>query len=331
MEANLAGIVGIGSYVPQKILTNEDLERMVETSDEWIQTRTGIRERRVVAKGEATSDLAAKAGLKALDDAGLKPEDVDLIIVATSSPDMIFPSTACLVQTKMGIKNCPAFDVAAACSGFVFALSVASQYVNSGTYSTVLVIGADALTRYVDWSDRDTCVLFGDGAGAVVLQKVKPGFGILSSYLASDGAGADLLKIPIGGSARPADQESLKQGLQYIQMSGKDIFKFAVQALPEATTQALQQTGLSVADIDYLISHQANRRIIKAAAEKMKLSSDKVICNIHKYGNTSTASIPLALDDLYESGQLRRGNLLVLVGFGAGLTWGANVIRWQKE
>lgn len=303
---------------------------MVDTSDEWIQARTGVRQRRIVAEGEATSDLAAKAGLKALDDAGLKTEDVDLVIVATSSPDMIFPSTACLAQMKMSIKNCPAFDIAAACSGFVFGLSVASQYVASGTYSTALVIGADALTRYVDWSDRNTCVLFGDGAGAVVLQKVKPGFGVLSSYLASDGMGADLLKIPAGGSAQPGDQESLRAGLHYIQMSGKEIFKFAVQALPEAAIRVLQQVNLSVDDIDYLISHQANRRIIEAAAEKLKLGSDKVVCNIHKYGNTSTASIPLALDDLYQEGKLKLGSLLVLVGFGAGLTWGANVIRWSK-
>lgn len=330
-ELITVGIVGVGSCIPEKILNNHDLEKMVDTSDDWIRTRTGIIERRIIDDGMFTSDLAAQAGLKALADAGLEPEEVDLIIVATASPDMIFPSTACLTQRKMGIRNCPAFDLLAACAGFSYGLSVATPYVATGGYKTVLLIGAEALSRFVNWSDRNTCVLFGDGAGAVVLQPVEKGYGVLSSHLAADGFGADLLKIPAGGAVMPGDENSVANRLHSIQMNGNEVFKFAVRVLPKAAKQALHKCGLTVADVDYLIPHQANQRIIDTAAQRLKISSQKVVSNISKYGNTSTASIPLALDELWQTGKLKKGDVLLFVGFGGGLTWGANVVKWSRS
>jgi 3-oxoacyl-[acyl-carrier-protein] synthase-3 len=325
------GITGIGSYVPGRVLTNQELEQSVDTSDEWIRTRTGIVERRLTEDGVTTSDLAYEASTRALLDAGMKPEDIDLIIVATASPDMIFPSTACILQKKLGVFGIPAFDVAAACAGFVFGLSVAEQYVASGTYNRVLFVGSDALTHFVNWKDRNTCVLFGDGAGAVILERTEPGYGILSCSLACDGSGADLLEIPAGGANLPGTENSVKNGLHYIRMNGNEVFKFAVRAIPEISKAALDQARLGVDDVDYFIPHQANSRIINTAAAKLGIKPEKVVCNIDRYGNTSTASIPLALDEVWRRGELDKGKIVLLVGFGAGLTWGANVIRWSRR
>jgi len=325
------GVIGIGSYVPERILTNHELEQMVDTSDEWIKTRTGIAERRLADDGETTSDLAYEASKLALEDAGLDVKDIDLIIVATASPDMIFPSTSCILQQRLGLKNVPAFDVSAACAGFVFGLSVAYQYVASGEYKKVLFVGSDTLTHFVNWQDRNTCVLFGDGAGAVVLGKTEKGYGILSNVLASNGSGADLLKIPAGGSNITGTIESVEKGLHFIEMNGNEVFKFAVRAIPQASKQALKKAGLTVDDVDFFIPHQANSRIINTAASKLKIGPERIISNIEKYGNTSTASIPLALDEIWKEGRLKKGDILLLVGFGAGLTWGANIIRWNRR
>ncbi len=324
-----AGILGVGSYVPETVVTNADLEKIVETSDEWIASRSGIRERRVVGDGVNTSDLAAEAAKLALADAGLAADDVDAVIVATSSPEMIFPSTACLTMAKLGLKNRMALDVSAACAGFVFGLNVAANFIECGGYRNILFIGADALTRHVDWTDRKTCVLFGDGAGAVVLGPVEEGTGVLASYLSADGEGADLLKIPAGGSAMPGDENTVAEGLHFIKMNGNEVYKFAIRALPEATEKALAAAGLTVEDITYLVPHQANQRIIEAAAARLGIDESRVVSNIAKYGNTSCASIPLALDELRRKVELKKGDCLVFVGFGAGLTWGANVLRWS--
>ncbi|MDI6817059.1 MAG: beta-ketoacyl-ACP synthase III [Actinomycetota bacterium] len=328
MSKHAAGIAGMGVFVPEKILTNADLEKMVDTSDEWIRVRTGIIERRVVEGDTATSDLAAEAAKNAIKDAGIKADDIDLILVATSTPDMIFPSTACLVQSKLGIAGCAAFDLQAACTGFVYGMTVASQFIETGMYETVLLIGADAFTRHVNWEDRGTCILFGDGAGAVVLKRAEAGYGLISSYLAADGRGADLLKIPAGGSANPGSEETVRDRLHCVQMNGNAVFKFAVRILHEAAIGALENAGMLVEEIDYLVPHQANIRIIDSAAARLGIDMKKIIVNLERYGNTSTASIPLALNDLYLSGKLKRGDNLMFVGFGAGLTWGANIIKW---
>lgn len=328
MPKHAAGIAGMGVFVPEKILTNADLEKMVDTSDEWIRVRTGIVERRIVEGDTATSDLAAEAAKNAIKNAGIKAEDVDLILVATSTPDMIFPSTACLVQSKLGIAGCAAFDLQAACTGFVYGMTVAAQFIETGMYETVLLIGADAFTRHINWEDRGTCILFGDGAGAVVLKRVEAGYGLMSSYLAADGRGADLLKIPAGGSANPGSEETVREKLHFVQMNGNAVFKFAVRILHEAAIGALENAGMLVEEIDYLVPHQANIRIIDSAAARLGIDKNRIIVNLEKYGNTSTASIPLALNELYQSGRLKRGDNLMLVGFGAGLTWGANIIKW---
>lgn len=328
MPKTHVGIVGMGTYVPEKVLTNLDLEKIVDTTDEWIRCRTGIIERRVVEGDTSTSDLAVLAARAAFEDAGISGGDVDLILVATSTPDMIFPSTACIVQSKLGISGCAAFDLQAACTGFVYGLTVASQFIETGMYKTVLLIGADAFTKHINWEDRSTCILFGDGAGAVVLREVEDGYGLLANYLSADGRGADLLKIPAGGSAHPGSEYSVQNKLHFVQMNGNAVFKFAVRILHEAVDGVLEKAGLSIDDIDYLIPHQANIRIIDSSAERLGIDKSKIIVNLDRYGNTSTASIPLALHDLYRSGSLKNGNLLLLVGFGAGLTWGANIIRW---
>ncbi|MCL5291090.1 MAG: ketoacyl-ACP synthase III [Actinobacteria bacterium] len=329
MNSFRAVITGTGVSLPKRILTNRELESMVDTDDEWIKTRTGIEERRLVEPDENVSDMAAEAGVLALKEAGIEVSDLHLIVLATSSPDMIMPSAACMTQAKLGA-TCPAFDVMAACSGFVFGLSVGAQYIESGSFKNVLVIGSDALTRHLDWEDRRTCVLFGDGAGAVVLTRSNGEHGVLASYLASDGRGADLLKIPAGGSASPGSEKTLARRDHCIKMNGHEVFKFAVRAIPDAVEKALTGAGLEPKDIDYLIPHQANRRIIDAAAERLDIDLTKVVVNIERYGNTSTASIPIALDELNREGRLREGDVLVFVGFGAGLTWGANVVRWGK-
>ena len=322
------GVNGIGVYLPDKVLTNADLEKIVDTSDDWIVTRTGINERRIVDDSVTVSDLAAKAGLMAIEDAKIDPNDVDLVVVATGSPEMIWPSTACLAQAKMNLSGSAAFDLQAACTSFIYGLTVADGLLSSGTFQNILLIGAETITRFVNWQDRNTCVLFGDGAGAFLLRKSEPGFGILSSYLAADGNRADMLKIPAGGSGQICSQKVVDENLQTIHMKGSDVFRFAVKALPESVEKALAKAGLAIDDVDHFIPHQANQRIIEAAVERLGLPIEKVATNISKYGNTSAASIPLVLEELYRAKSLKRGDILVLAAFGAGLTWGAVVIRW---
>lgn len=325
------GIIGIGSYVPEKIVTNKDLEKMVETSDEWIVSRTGIKQRHVVEAGIATSDLAAHAAEKALLDAGITADEIDLIIVATATPDMLFPSTACLVQDKIKATKAAAFDLSAGCSGFAYGLVTGSQFIKTGLYKKVLLIGAETLSTILDWNDRNTCILFGDGAGAVILGEVPAGYGILGVDLGADGSGGELLKLPAGGSRIPTTNESINQGLHYLQMSGNDVFKFAVKVMGESAVKALDNSGLSHIDVDCLIPHQANIRIIQSAAKRLKLPMEKVIVNVDKYGNTSAASIPIAMDEAIKDNKLKNGDVVVLVGFGAGLTWASCVIKWYKE
>ncbi len=323
-----AGIIGTGSYLPDQVLNNYDLEKLVETSNQWICSRTGIQERRIADEDVSASDLAVRAAEAALEASGLSAGQLDLIIVATITPDMFFPSTACIVQDRIGAKNAVAFDISAACTGFVYGLTMAEQFVKLGTYRHILVIGVEVLSKFVDWSDRNTCILFGDGAGAAVLGPVTSQKGIQFSRLGSDGSGGDLLKIPAGGSKIPSSQYSLDNGLHFIKMSGKDIFKFAVKVMEHSTCDAMEACGLKVSDIDLLIPHQANLRIINSAAKRLKLPPEKVWVNIHRYGNISAASIPVALDEAVTLGKIREGSLVVLLGFGAGLTWGVNVIRW---
>lgn len=326
-----AGITGIGSYVPGKVLTNQDLEKMVDTSNEWITTRTGISRRHVVSEGTASSDLGVLAAKRALKSAGRTPREVDLIVATTASPDLIWPSTACLIQAKLGASRAVAFDVTAACAGFVYALAVAVQFVATQTYRVALVVGADAISRFIDWGDRNTCILFGDGAGAVVLEQVEPGYGVLGSYLGSDGQGSHLLNIPAGGSAKPASIETVEERLHFIKMNGNEVFRFATRATIDAANKALKISGIKKEEVDFLIPHQANQRIIEAAARRLHIANDKVVSNIDKYGNTSTASIPLAIDEIWQAGRIKKGDILLTVGFGAGLAWGANVIRWSKQ
>ncbi|PRX27453.1 3-oxoacyl-[acyl-carrier-protein] synthase III [Orenia metallireducens] len=327
-ELRKAKIAGVGSFAPEKVLTNNQLEAMVDTSDEWITTRTGIKERRIAEDDIATSDLAYEAAKNALADAGLEAEDLDLILVATATPDYLaFPSTACVLQDKLGVKGIPAFDMVAACSGFVYGLSVATQYIETGTYDNVLVIGAETLSKIVNWEDRGTCVLFGDGAGAAVLTPTKSG-GILSNVIGADGEQNEVLIVRGGGSKRPFSQQIIDEGLHYLEMEGNPVFKFAVRILGKAAVQALKKAGLTRDDIDFLIPHQANIRIIDAAAKRLKLDRDQIYVNLDQYGNTSAASIPLALDAAVKEGKIKSGDIVVLVGFGAGLTWGATVIEW---
>lgn len=323
-----AGILGVGSYLPKKKLDNFQLEKMMETSDEWIRTRTGISERRVADDSEATSDLATQAALKAIECAKLEPKDIDLIIVASATPDMIFPSTACLVQENIKALSAAAFDISAACSGFIYAMTIAKQFVENNVYKNVLVIGAETLSRVLDYDDRTTAILFGDGAGAAVIGSVKEG-GILSTYLGADGSGKDFLGIPGGGSRFPATYNTVDEKLHTVKMSGSDVYKFAVRIMGEASIKALEQANLTRDDIDYLIPHQANMRIIEASAKRLKLDLDKVYINLDKYGNMSAASVPVALDEAYRDGKLKTGDNVVLVGFGGGLTWGSSVIKWS--
>jgi 3-oxoacyl-[acyl-carrier-protein] synthase-3 len=320
------GIVGLGKYLPRKLLTNADLEKMVETSDEWITTRTGIKQRHLAAKAEASSDLAIKAAQQALSDASLDPAQLDLIIVATVTPDMQFPSTACFVQSGIGAKNAFCFDVAAACSGFVYAIAVAQQFIARGTCDNALVIGAEILSSVTDWKDRSTCVLFGDGAGAAVLGPVKSG-GILSIYLGSDGSSTDLLMIPAGGSRNPVSRSTLEKRLHYIKMEGNELFKVAVKSMTEAAHIAIKKAGLRFSDIDLFIPHQANMRIILAVAKRLKLSLEKVFANIEKYGNMSSASTAVALCEAVKEGRVKKGDNILLDTFGSGLVWGACVIK----
>ncbi len=322
-------IVSVGAYVPERVLTNQDLEQMVDTSDQWIVERTGIRERRIAADHEATSDLAYHASVRALARAGLQPEDLDMVVVGTATPDMLFPATACLVQARLGIQGRPCFDVEAGCPGFVFTLEVARAMLslNNG-YRRILVVGADTLSRITDWTDRNTCVLFGDGAGAVVVERHDGDRGILATVLGGDGTLGDLLYLPAGGSRKPASPETVANREHYLRMEGREVFRHAVLRMQEASLAALEKAGLRPEEVDWLVPHQANWRIIDATAKRLNLPPEKVYVNIDRYGNTSAASIPLALDEMVERGLLREGQIVLLVAFGAGFTWGATVIRW---
>lgn len=324
------GIVGLGSYVPEKTLTNFDLEKMVDTSDEWITERTGIKQRHIAADDEATSDMSLKAAEKALADAGVAPEEIDLIIVATASPDHAFPSTACLIQDRIGAKNAAAFDLSAGCSGFVYSLGVASQMVKSGLYNKALIIGAETLSRIMNWKDRNTCVLFGDGAGAAVIGVVEDGFGVLGIDLGSDGSGGKYLFQPAGGSRKPASEETVANHEHTIHMNGPEVFKFAIQIMGKTAKRALAKAGMKPEEIDLLVPHQANMRIITSAAKRLKAPMEKVWVNVDKYANTSAASIPIALCEAQQAGALKKGDNVLLVGFGAGLTWAAIVLKWCK-
>jgi len=323
-----AGIRGTGVYVPERVLTNQDLEKMVETSDEWIVNRTGIRERHIVDDEMATSDLACLAAENALADAKTAAGELDLIIVATNTPDMLFPATACLVQDRLGARRAGAFDLQAGCTSFLYALTVANNFIAAGLAQHVLVIGAECMSRIINWQDRNTCVLFGDGAGAVVVGEVPAGYGILSAHLRSEGSGGPLITLPAGMSRRPASAETVAQGLHYVYMNGREVFKFAVKVMEEGCLKVLAEAGLTPEELDYLIPHQANARIIEAAAKRLRLPPQKVFMNIDRYGNTSAATIPLALFEALAKGNIKDGDRLVMSGFGAGLTWGAVAMRW---
>ncbi|AOY77351.1 beta-ketoacyl-ACP synthase III [Clostridium formicaceticum] len=325
------GITGIGSYLPDKIFTNSDIEKMVETSDEWIVTRTGIKQRRVVDEKTAASDLATKAAEKAIEDAGMDAKEIDLIIVATATPDMAFPSTACIVQKNIAAVNAAALDISAACTGFVYALTVGEQFIKTGFYKNALIIGAETMSKVIDWQDRNTCVLFGDGAGAVVLEKTEEGMGILSSYLGADGESGDCLTIPAGGSRLPATYETVDNRLHCIKMDGSEVFKFAVRVMASAALKALEKSNINLEEVDFLIPHQANIRIIEAAAKRLKLPMEKVYVNLDQYGNMSAASVPVALDEAVKKGLIKKGDTVVMVAFGGGLTWGSTVVKWCKE
>jgi 3-oxoacyl-[acyl-carrier-protein] synthase-3 len=324
-----AHIVGWGKYVPQRVLTNDDLARLVDTSDGWIRTRTGIAERRVVGDGETTASMAVQAARQALEVAGFKPSQLDLIIVATVTPDYLFPATACLVQDGLGATRAAAFDLSAGCSGFIYGLSVGASLIAAGAYQNVLVIGSETLSRITDWTDRSTCILFGDGAGAVLLQANGADGGVLSTTLGADGSGGNVLYLPAGGSREPASHRTVAEGLHYLRMKGREVFRFAVRAMPAATRQVLEQSGLTLSDLKLVIPHQANQRIIEASARALGLPPEAVFSNLESYGNTSAASIPIALCEAVEQGLVQRDDLVVCVGFGAGLTWGAAAIRWS--
>jgi 3-oxoacyl-[acyl-carrier-protein] synthase-3 len=321
------GIVGLGEYLPEKILTNADLEKIVDTSDEWITTRTGIKERHLVQEGQATSDLAFLAAQKALKNANLKPEDLDLILVATITPDMPFPAVAAIIQDKLGAKHAAAFDISAACAGFVYGISVAEKFIASSVYKNALVIGAETLSSVTDWQDRNTCVLFGDGAGAVVLSEVKKG-GIISTYLGCDGSKVGILNLPAGGSRNPATTETVRNRQHYLKMQGNELFKIAVNTMTEAAQTVLKQAGMTFSDVDLIIPHQANERIIMAVAKKLGIPKERVYLNIERCGNMSSASTVTALCEAVEEGKVKKGDIILLDAFGAGLVWGACVIEW---
>ena len=323
-------IIGTGSYLPDKVLTNADLEKMVDTSDEWIRTRTGIVERRLAEDNVASSDLGVIAANRALENAKLEATAVELIIVATITSDMPFPATACYIQERIGAKKAAALDINAACSGYIYGLEIARQFIATGTYMTVLVVAAEVMSRIVDWKDRSTCVLFGDGAGAAVLKRAssKDGRKFLGAYLGTDGSAADLLKIPAGGSRLPASHETVEQGLHYLKMSGNEVFKFAVKAMEEVVSELLRREGLKAKDIALLIPHQANLRIIDAVARRLGLSRKKVYINVDRYGNMSSASVAVGLDEVNRQGNLHPGDLAIMATFGSGFTWAACLIEW---
>jgi len=323
-------ITGIGRYLPRRVMTNHEIEKMVDTSDEWIVTRTGIKERRIAAPEEASSDLAYAASQEALADAGVTPEQLDLIIVGTATPDMLFPATGCILQDRLGAKQAGAFDLSAACSSWVYAVAVAHGYIASGLAKTVLVAGAETLSKFTNWKDRNTCVLFGDSAGAVVMQACEPRSGFLSFYLGADGAGGPLIALPAGGSRIPASFESIERNQHFLQMNGREVYKFAVRCIPKAIEEAVQRAHMSIDDVDLFIPHQANIRIIDAAAGRLGQPREKFFINVERYGNTSAASVPVALYEAVHSGRVKVGDTVVLVAFGGGLTWGSCALRWTK-
>ena len=321
-------ITGLGAFLPEKVLSNADLERLVDTTDEWIRKRTGIIERRIVENGVVTSDLAAKASLEAISDAGISPLDIDLIITSTVTPDHLFPSTSCYVQKKIGATNAGAFDVLAACAGFVYALSIAHGLIASGAMNNVLVIGAECLSKFTDYTDRTSCILFGDGAGAAIVQKHSGTSEILPFVLGADGSNADILILPGGGSKNPPTKETIDEGLHYMRIKGKEVFKMATNNLVALIRSTLDKCDVKLKDIDLIVPHQSNLRIIKAAMKKLAMPMDKVYVNIDRYGNTSSASVPIALAEIKKSSMLRQGDLVLLATLGGGLTWSATILRW---
>ena len=323
-----ASILSTGAYLPERVLTNAELEKMVDTSDEWIMSRTGIRERRIAAKDEFTSDMGARAAAQALEQGNIDPKTVDLIIVATCTPDTIFPSTACHIQFKIGATKAAAFDLQAACSGFLYAMVTAEQFISAGIYKTILVVGAEKLSSIVNWQDRNTCVLFGDGAGAVVLQHREGGRGLLSFDLGADGAQTEILSVPASGCRVPVTPEILAAGGQFIQMAGKEVYRYAVSAMNRSAEDCLEKAGCKPADVRWIIPHQANFRIIEAVAQRLGLSLDHFFVNLDRYGNTSAACVPICLHELNLAGSLERGDLLLMVAFGGGLTWAGALLEW---
>ncbi|HHY11955.1 MAG TPA: ketoacyl-ACP synthase III [Firmicutes bacterium] len=321
-------IESVGAYIPPKVLSNADLEKIVDTSDQWIFGRTGIRERRIVAEGMSTSDMAIEAALSCLASSKVPAAEIDLIIVASASPDYAFPSTACIVQHAILARTAAAFDMEIGCTGFIYALATGAQFISAGVYRNVMVIGAETLSRFVDWTDRNTCVLFGDGAGAALLTQGPAGEGILAFHLGADGSQWNLLSLPAGMARLPASEQTLKKGLHYIHMEGRAVFKFAVKAMDVSLKALLDKLGKTAGDIDLLIPHQANSRIIDSACQRFNIPREKIMMNIDKYGNTSSASIAIALYEAYSEGRIKKGDLVVLVGFGAGLSWGSLAIRW---
>lgn len=329
--ARNAGIAGLGLCVPDRIMTNDDLAQIVETNDEWITTRTGIRERRIAGPETATSDLATVAAQRALENAGIAPDELDLILCATTTGDYVWPATACVVQNRIGAKRAAAFDLSAACSGFCYGLETAASFIQRGAMQNILVIGADTLSKQVNWQDRTTCILFGDGAGAAVVTPCAPDEGIITSTLGSDGSGLESVWIPAGGTRTPLSADVMDQRLNCIAMRGQEVYRFAVQIVPEAIRQALGRACLRPSDVSLLVLHQANIRIVQSVSERLEIPMEKVFVNLDRYGNTSAASVPLALTEAAQQGRLKRGDIVVTVGFGAGLTWAANVIRWSRN
>ena len=327
-EPKAARITGFGHYLPEKVLTNSDLEKMVDTSDEWILTRSGIKERHIAAENEACSDLAFEASKVALADAGVDPKDLDTIIVATITPDMVLPSVSCIIQDRLGAKKAAAFDISAACSGFIYGLSIASSMIAMGKAEKILLVGVEILSGITDYTDRNTCVLFGDGCGAVVIEEGEQGEGILSTYMQSDGSLGELLYVPGGGSRMPLTAERLQEGQQYVKMKGDGLFKYAIRAMVDAAERTLKEADLSTSDVSFLIPHQANIRIIEAVRKRLKLEKEQVVINIDRVGNTSSASIPIALSEIKEGGILKKGDLVIMVAFGGGLTWGAALLKY---
>jgi len=322
------GILGIGTYVPEKIMTNFDLEKIVDTSDAWIQKMTGIKERRIAAENEATSDLAYHAAVKALESSNTKAEEIDLIVVATMTPDYFIPSVAAILQKRLGAHHAAAFDLGAACSGFVYGLEAGGNFIATGMYKKVLVIGAEVFSRILDWEDRNTCVLFGDGAAAAVLGEVEEGYGLIGSHLGADGDLDEVLIIPAGGSRTPATHETVDNKSHYVKMKGQEVFKFAVKTMPGAVEKVLENTGMSIDELELIVPHQANMRIINAAAKKLGFPAEKFVINLDRYGNTSAASVGLALGEALEKGMIKKGDNIALVGFGAGLTYASCVMKW---